>query len=161
MSMGSSKALKELGESLRTMTHPSSSSVSAHLASSKAAVKTLKHLLEVGSLCEHTNLLQVIPVVTVAYLLIDIVECTEKIAVATYDLAISAKFKKKVKGSVVPLQKLRTTNNKPESNVNQVSERPDQIVIVVPELMLTSSKSRKEAHGEPDLDAQHISVTTE
>lgn len=77
MSLESSKALKELGSSIRAMSRTSSSDT--HIASSKAAVKGLKSLLQSSS-WEETDLLSIIPAVTVASLLIDIVECTEQIA---------------------------------------------------------------------------------
>lgn len=89
MTLESSKALKELGLSIRTMVMPSSSDT--HIANSKAASKRLKSLLQ-SSLREQTDLLSVIPVGTVASLLIDIADCTEKLANCVNDLASLTNF---------------------------------------------------------------------
>lgn len=74
------------------MTCPMSSSES-HIASAKAAAKTLKALLKTG-LWPDADFLDIIPAVTVASLLIEVVACTVKIAESVDKLATSAKFKK-------------------------------------------------------------------
>ncbi|OIW08465.1 hypothetical protein TanjilG_03141 [Lupinus angustifolius] len=89
MTMESTKALKELGLSIKTMTKPFSADI--HIANSKAASKRLKSLLQ-SSLREETDLLSVIPVGTVASLLIDIADCTEKLADCVNDLASLTNF---------------------------------------------------------------------
>ncbi|KAE9620625.1 hypothetical protein Lal_00019272 [Lupinus albus] len=89
MTMESSKALKELGLSIKTMTMSSSADI--HIANSKAASKRLKSLLQ-SSLREETNLLSVIPVGTVASLLIDITDFTEKLSDCVNYLASLTNF---------------------------------------------------------------------
>ncbi|XP_021844321.2 aluminum-activated malate transporter 2-like [Spinacia oleracea] len=131
ISLESSKTLKKLGSCIRATTYPSSS-VNAHIVSSKAAVKSLTCFLTSSSSIYTTQnsdeLLQIIPIATIASLLIDIVDCTEKIAECTYDLAILAHFEK--------------VNPKPENN-NQVSDIVDnqcpEIVITIAELALITS----------------------
>ncbi|CAL0329009.1 unnamed protein product [Lupinus luteus] len=89
MTMESSKALKELGLSIKTMTRSSSADI--HIANSKAASKRLKSLLQ-SSLREETDLLSVIPVGTVASLLIDITDFTEKLSDCVNYLASLTNF---------------------------------------------------------------------
>ncbi|KAK9727060.1 hypothetical protein RND81_05G255400 [Saponaria officinalis] len=115
MSYESSKALKKLSKSLKSMKHPSTT-VNAHIVSSKAAVKTLNTLLKSGSLWLESELLQIIPLATVASLLIDIVDCTEQIAASAHDLATLAQFKDK------------------KANVESFENKCPQIVIAISEL---------------------------
>ncbi|KAJ0084054.1 hypothetical protein Patl1_30309 [Pistacia atlantica] len=82
--------LKELALAVRTMTPPTPAN--QHLISSKIAAKNLQSMLNTG-LCKETDLLEVIPVATMAYLLVDVVSCTEKIADSIQELASLAKFK--------------------------------------------------------------------
>ncbi|MED6220194.1 hypothetical protein PIB30_042568 [Stylosanthes scabra] len=91
MSMECSKALKELGSSIKNMTIPSSSS-SNHISESKAASKRLKALLQSSLREQNTDLLSLIPAGTVASLLIDIVDCIEELADSVNDLAALADF---------------------------------------------------------------------
>lgn len=89
MSLESSMALKKLGSSMRTMTR--TSSIETHIANSKAAVKSLNSLLQ-SSLWKETDFLSIIPAVTVASLLIDIVDCTQEIADSVHVLASLINF---------------------------------------------------------------------
>lgn len=137
MSLESGKALKELGASLRTMNQPSSS-VDGHIMNSKAAVKTLKSLLKSGSLWEDCDLLQIVPVATVASLLVDVVDCIDKISTSAYELANLAHFKR-LEGLNVSPEKPRSNNQ--HEGVNQDIGCP-QIMIAVAELkLITTSKS--------------------
>ncbi|XP_061343226.1 aluminum-activated malate transporter 2-like [Gastrolobium bilobum] len=111
MSLESGKALKELGRLIRTMTRPSSADT--HVANSKAAMKSLKSLLQ-SSLWEETELLSLIPAVTVASLLIDIVDCTEKIVDSVNDLASLTNF------NIVDIDK--TTKTSSESSLSEYAE---------------------------------------
>ncbi|KAJ7981231.1 putative Aluminum activated malate transporter family protein [Quillaja saponaria] len=86
----SSKALKELALAVKTMTKPSLADT--HIANSKAATKNLKSLFQ-SNFREEANLLAVIPATTVASLLVDVVDCTEKIADSVNKLASEANFK--------------------------------------------------------------------
>ena len=90
MSYEAVKALKELAFSIQTMTKPCSAN--SHITKSKIAAKNLKSLLST-SLCKETEILDLIPAVTVASLLVDAVACTEKIAESVQELASIAKFK--------------------------------------------------------------------
>ncbi|KAL9228620.1 hypothetical protein vseg_004176 [Gypsophila vaccaria] len=118
MSLESSKALRKLSKSLRSMKHPSTT-VNAHIVSSKAAVKTLNNLLKSGSSWQESELLQIVPLATVASLLIDIVDCTEQIATSAHDLATLAYFKK---------------DKKSNYNVESREIKCPQIVIAISEL---------------------------
>ncbi|KAL7174604.1 hypothetical protein ACSBR2_033779 [Camellia fascicularis] len=89
MSLESGKALKDLALAIKTMTEPCS--VNPHIKNSKNASKSFQSLLELD-LWEDLNLLEVIPVATVASLLSDIVVCTEKIAESVHELATLAHF---------------------------------------------------------------------
>ncbi|KAG6433123.1 hypothetical protein SASPL_104730 [Salvia splendens] len=86
-----SLALIDVAIGLRTMTCPLSSE--KHIMDAKAAAKTLKALLKT-ELWHDTEFLDIIPVVTVASLLIEIVTCTVKIADSVEVLATKVKFKK-------------------------------------------------------------------
>ena len=89
MSLESGKALKDLALAIKTMTEPCP--VDPHIKNSKTASKRFQSLLELD-LWEDLNLLEVIPVATVASLLSDIVVCTEKIAELVHELATLAHF---------------------------------------------------------------------
>ncbi|KEH29773.1 putative aluminum-activated malate transporter [Medicago truncatula] len=89
MCLESSMALKQLSSSIKTMTR--NSSPETHVANAKAAVKSLNSLLQ-SSLWKEADLLSVIPAVTVASLLIDIVDCTEEIADSANVLASIINF---------------------------------------------------------------------
>ncbi|XP_075635895.1 aluminum-activated malate transporter 2-like isoform X1 [Castanea sativa] len=89
MSLESGKALKELASAIKAMTPPSS--VTPHIVKSKDAANNLKSLLRSG-FCKEIDLLEVIPAVTVASLLVDVVCCTEKIAESINELASLAHF---------------------------------------------------------------------
>ncbi|KAM6576622.1 hypothetical protein CsatB_028459 [Cannabis sativa] len=110
ISLESGKALKELAKSVREMTKIPSSSVGdddndiGHIASSKAAAKCLRSLFKSGVL-ENIDLLEAIPCVTVASLLLDVVNCTDKIADSVHELASLAQFT------------TTTTNDHPMNNV--------------------------------------------
>ncbi|OMO95014.1 Aluminum-activated malate transporter [Corchorus capsularis] len=90
ISVESSKALKELASTMKKMTRERSADL--HIASSKTAAEELKNLLKT-SLWEEVELLQILPAASVAYLLLEIVECTQKIVAAVYELANEASFK--------------------------------------------------------------------
>ncbi|XP_057953201.1 aluminum-activated malate transporter 2-like [Malania oleifera] len=92
MSSESGKVLKELASAIKTMTQPSCTN--PHIANSRTAAKTLKSSLKTSLyVWEDTNILELIPMATVASLLIDIVSCTEKISEAVHELASHAHFK--------------------------------------------------------------------
>ncbi|KAJ4823910.1 hypothetical protein Tsubulata_047819 [Turnera subulata] len=95
------KALKELALAIRTMSQRSSTD--SHIKNAKFGAKRLTTLLKSG-IWEHIDLLQVIPPVTVASILIDVVNCIEKIAELENELASIANFKQ-VKPTVSPEKK--------------------------------------------------------
>ena len=90
MSSESGKAMKELASAIRTMTPPSSDC--PHIAESKNATNSLKSSLKTG-LCKDIDLLDIVPVATVASLLLDVLSCTEKISESIHELASLAHFK--------------------------------------------------------------------
>ncbi|CAN0923439.1 Aluminum-activated malate transporter 8 [Linum grandiflorum] len=90
------KALTELATSIRTMTKLSSlSSSNSHIANSKEAAEALRNCLHLITTPANNNLnlLEIIPVATVASLLLEVVVCTENIAQAVSQLSDLAKFK--------------------------------------------------------------------
>ncbi|KAF5930180.1 hypothetical protein HYC85_031053 [Camellia sinensis] len=92
MSKDCSYALKEISLAIKTMTiWPSLAN--SHIANSKIAAENLKSSLKTDSWPD-TDLLEIIPAVTVASLLIDVINCTEKIAESVHELASLANFKK-------------------------------------------------------------------
>lgn len=137
MSLESSKAFKELGSSIRTMTRPSSSDT--HVANAKSAVKSLKSLLQSCSRKE-TDLLSLIPAATVASLLIDIVEITDKIADSVNDLATLTGFE------VVDTDKSpKVTSQSSHCECDEPVPKTDhlQVVILIEESALAVSDSEK------------------
>ncbi|XP_022141989.1 aluminum-activated malate transporter 2-like isoform X2 [Momordica charantia] len=98
MSIESGKALRQLVSSIREMTRPTKSEI--HIHNSKAAAKKLRTSLRSSRLWEDCDLLTLIPAATTGSLLVDVVECSEKIAEAVQELASLAHFK-----TVVSLEK--------------------------------------------------------
>lgn len=97
MCMESSKVLKELAFSIKTMTQPSSSTAETHLRRSKAAIDDFKIILattETLLLSDKLDLLEIFPAMTVASVLIDVINCIDKISDAVEDLSVQAHFKK-------------------------------------------------------------------
>ncbi|XP_057512530.1 aluminum-activated malate transporter 8-like [Actinidia eriantha] len=92
MSSESGKALKELSLAIKAMTHPFSAD--AHLDNSKTAITDLKTSLEAASGETSTDLIKIIPAVTVASILTDITKCVEEIAEVVRELSQEAHFKR-------------------------------------------------------------------
>nr|AQQ72607.1 zinc/iron transporter [Medicago truncatula] len=92
MSMETGKALKQLSISIHKMVPPTSAET--HIATSKIYATNLRSMIKT-KLWEDTNLFEVVPVVTVASLLLDVVSSTEKLAESIQELSILAKFKNK------------------------------------------------------------------
>ncbi|XLS51277.1 hypothetical protein HN51_011954 [Arachis hypogaea] len=90
MSKETGKALKELAMSIQNVVPPTSAY--SQIAKSRVAAINLKSMVN-SILWEGTNLFEVIPVVTVASLLLDVVCCTEKLAESIQELSTLAKFK--------------------------------------------------------------------
>ncbi|KAL6537869.1 hypothetical protein OROHE_012156 [Orobanche hederae] len=90
MSSECSYALRELADGIQSMTRSSTADI--HVASAEASAKKLKAHLQTG-LWPDTDILDIIPAVTVASLLTDIVSCTVKIADSVHELASLSKFK--------------------------------------------------------------------
>ncbi|KAL1558206.1 hypothetical protein AAHA92_08699 [Salvia divinorum] len=106
-------ALTDVAIGLRTMTYPLANEI--HIANAKA--NTLKSLLKIR-LWHNAEYLDIVPVLTVASLLIDIVACTAKIADFVEVLATKAKFKKPDLGMN------QTTNVEEPKHVNVEEEQP-------------------------------------
>ncbi|KAJ1384567.1 Aluminum-activated malate transporter [Sesbania bispinosa] len=92
MSTETGMALKELALAIQKMISPSAAD--PHIAKSKIAATNLRAMIKTG-LWEDTNLFEVVPVMTVASLLLDVVSCTEKLAESIQELSTLAKFKNK------------------------------------------------------------------
>ncbi|KAI4322475.1 hypothetical protein L6164_022167 [Bauhinia variegata] len=96
------------------------SAAESHISKSKIAAMNLRGMLETG-LWEDTNLLEAIPVVTLASLLVDVVSCTEKLAESIKELATLAKFnnvdRKFAPDEQQKLQPADARDNKPPHHV--------------------------------------------
>ncbi|KAL6276605.1 hypothetical protein ACE6H2_020206 [Prunus campanulata] len=130
LSLETGKALKELASAFKEMTK--SPSPETHMAKAKAAAKSLRSLLKSG-LWEDTELLEVMPAATVGSLLLDVVNCSEKIIESVNELAFLANFKT-VEATVSPeksqLGKLDTKEKNPNMDVVvTIAEAP----LVLPE----------------------------
>ncbi|KAL3530320.1 hypothetical protein ACH5RR_009642 [Cinchona calisaya] len=90
MSSESSNALRNFALTIRTMKN--SSAANSHIVIAKTAADNLKILLKTNP-WQQTDLLEIIPVATVASLLIEVVSCTAKIAESVQELASLANFK--------------------------------------------------------------------
>ncbi|XVE79169.1 hypothetical protein DITRI_Ditri14bG0036300 [Diplodiscus trichospermus] len=124
VSLESSKALKELGSSFRKMVRSRSSVL--HIGSSKTAAEELKNLLK-PNLWEEADLLEIIPPLSVASLLLEIIECIEKIAEAENELAKAASFRSR-DATISPVQ----PDLLHQGAVQQVSDAdiPHRVIIV-------------------------------
>ncbi|KAL3610939.1 hypothetical protein D5086_001959 [Populus alba] len=131
-SLESGKALKELALAIKIMVPPSSAD--SHIENAKSAAKNIKSLLKSG-IWEDIDLLKVIPGVTVASLLIDVVTCTEKIAESIYELASKAQFK-----SVEPTLSPKKLHSGQNQSIKKLVNGPD-VGINVRELTLPSPPS--------------------
>ncbi|EEF48661.1 conserved hypothetical protein [Ricinus communis] len=84
------KALKELASSIVGMTRTNLDT--CHIANSKLAAENLKSIVKKGQWGE-SDLLYVIPTAALASLLLEVIECTEKVAEAVHELALLAGFR--------------------------------------------------------------------
>ncbi|XVF19632.1 hypothetical protein REPUB_Repub11eG0127300 [Reevesia pubescens] len=91
VSYESSKALKELASTFRKMVRTRSAIL--HIGSSKTAAEELKTLLKTSQWEEADHLLEIIPAASVASLLLEIIECIEKIDESVNELAKVASFR--------------------------------------------------------------------
>lgn len=85
ISSESSKALKELALAMKTMTRPTTAT--AHITKSRIAANSLKSFLKSPGLGGDIHLLDIIPAVTVASLLTDVVAYAEQIEKSIQELA--------------------------------------------------------------------------
>ncbi|KAL4284805.1 hypothetical protein GQ457_16G007930 [Hibiscus cannabinus] len=91
VSLECSRALKEMSSAFRKMVLTRSAIM--HIENSKKAAEELKSLLKT-SLWEEADLLEIIPAASVASLLMEIIECIEKISEAVNKLGEAASFRK-------------------------------------------------------------------
>ncbi|XP_052200134.1 aluminum-activated malate transporter 8-like [Diospyros lotus] len=144
MSLESSKALKELATSIKTMTHPSAADV--HMENSKTAAAKLKAAIEAASReTETSNLLDIIPAVAAASVLADIIKCIDKIGESVHELSHQAHFKKLEDQSTVSPEKpqlLHRGTVKPVSDVDGDGDSDrDHVIITVHETSLESPEN--------------------
>lgn len=132
ISSESGKALKELAMSVKKMTKPSSAN--PYLASSKVAAKSLRSLLKSGS-WDNIDLLEVIPSVTVASILLDVVNCTEKIAESVNELDSLAHFKSTTTMDTKVSPEKSPASGKPDvhdkEDQNPMMDCPNHVVITI------------------------------
>ncbi|XP_068658201.1 aluminum-activated malate transporter 8-like [Aristolochia californica] len=90
MSWECSEALTELAMGIRTMTKPINAA--QHVTSAKTAATELRTALKTA-LQENSSLLEILPMVTIASLLVETIGHTEKLVESVNELADKAKFK--------------------------------------------------------------------
>ncbi|KAK6776560.1 hypothetical protein RDI58_027561 [Solanum bulbocastanum] len=125
MSIECGKALKELSKSMRKMNLPISAD--EHVTNAKNSAKKLNALLKSRiNNWEEINLLQVIPLATIASILTDIVNCVEEIGQGVNELASLANFKttKSCKeiintNKVMVVEKIELSNNHVVITINE------------------------------------------
>lgn len=138
MSLESSKALKKLVVSIRTMTMTSSADI--HIANSKAALKSLKSLLQ-SNLWKETDLFSLVQPVTVASLLIDIVECTEEIADSVNVLASIVDFDVEDADEKSP-----KTSQSPNSECAKNDNNPHVVILIEEPVLSDCGKTTSDQH---------------
>ena len=94
-------------------------SAETHIATSKIYATNLRSMIKT-KLWEDTNLFEVVPVVTVASLLLDVVSSTEKLAESIQELSTLAKFKNKESKAAADDQK----------GVPQTCSGPQHVIII-------------------------------
>ncbi|WJX73791.1 hypothetical protein P8452_57531 [Trifolium repens] len=123
MGIETGKALKQLAISIHKMVPPTAAET--HIATSKIYATNLKSMIKT-KLWEDTNLFEVVPVVTVASLLLDVVCSIEKLGESIQELSTLAKFKNKESKVAAEDQK-----EVPQPCCN--SSGPQHIITMVPE----------------------------
>lgn len=152
MSLETGKVLRELALAVRLMNHIPNS-VDAHLASSKAAVKNLRSMLRSG-LKDVIELQEVISIATVSSLLIDIVDCIEKLAEAVHDVSVMARFKK-IEPTVSPDNSPCMNQNRSMSQVDPDADDCHHIVIMLDTVSSTGESNRNFVDA---MSGQHVEV---
>lgn len=129
MSSESGKALKELAWALKTMTKPCSAA-SCHITKSRAAANNLKSLLKTNAALlgsEGIHLLDIVPAVTVASLLSDVVSYAEQIENSIQELSSFSHVQFK---SAEPTKALQPCN----SSANSTNDNVPHLVITIPKM---------------------------
>jgi hypothetical protein len=122
MSIETGKALKQLAISIYKMIPPTAAET--HIATSKIYATNLKSMIKT-KLWEDTNLFEVVPVVTVASLLLDVVSSIEKLGESIQELSTLAKFKN-IESKVAAEDKKQV----PQPCCN--SSGPQHVITIVP-----------------------------
>ncbi|KAF5473944.1 hypothetical protein F2P56_005890 [Juglans regia] len=91
MCLESSQALRALASSIKTMTDPSAAD--PHVKNSETSINDLKIALESASKLENVDLLAIIPIASVASILIEITRYVERISELVHELSLLAYFK--------------------------------------------------------------------
>ncbi|KAK4857149.1 hypothetical protein QYF36_025071 [Acer negundo] len=155
VSSESVKGLKELAMAIKTMTTPSAAIL--HITRSKIAAKNLKFMLNTELCKEISDLLEVIPAVTMASLLADVVSCSEKIAESVHELASLAKFKS-MKPELVAERKPSLRNAECVHEVASVDKFKD----VKPEVAAMKPSLRKmQSYSSINVHQSHHVITVE
>lgn len=92
MSREAGEALKAIAKSIKTMSKDTAY-VNAHIDNSKKAIENLRIALKSFYPETEKNLLEIIPAVTLASILIEVVNCVEKISEAVEEFSSLAHFK--------------------------------------------------------------------
>ncbi|KAL3642738.1 hypothetical protein CASFOL_013553 [Castilleja foliolosa] len=90
----SSKALKELASAMKTMSVFPLSATEAHVRNSKAAADELKAILKNSDFPAKTELREIMPLLVVVSVLINLIECVERLSVLINELSQKARFEK-------------------------------------------------------------------
>nr|GMD04365.1 aluminum-activated malate transporter 8-like [Ipomoea batatas] len=100
MCFESTQALKAISLAIKTMEHPSPA-IQDHLRNSRAAIDDLEVVFQSSSLSTE-QLFDIIPCAAVISILIDIVDCVDKISKSVDELSKKAGFKKPTEKSPSP-----------------------------------------------------------
>ncbi|OMO82565.1 Aluminum-activated malate transporter [Corchorus capsularis] len=146
MSSECGKALKALSTSIKTMKDPSPAN--SHIENSKAAMKDLKFALKAASLEDSDDFLAIVPAATVASILVEIVNCVEKISEAVNELSLQAHFSKTVEPTVSPEKSQQQQQLLHRGIIQPVFEADDDenngnVVITIHEISTDSPENQK------------------
>ncbi|GMI97295.1 hypothetical protein like AT1G08440 [Hibiscus trionum] len=126
VSLECSGALKEMASTFRKMVRTRSAVM--HIESSKKAAEELKSLLKTN-LWEEADLLEMIPAASVASLVLEIIECIDKISEAVNELGEAACFRKS-NATVLPEQPDSIQQETVQQDSNTAMPVPHCVIVV-------------------------------
>ncbi|XP_076883200.1 aluminum-activated malate transporter 8-like [Bidens hawaiensis] len=140
MSSEAGKALKELSKSVKSFSYPSN--CTTHLQTCQKAIDEVNTMLK-ASMVGEFDVLEIIPVITVASTLTKIVKCVETILVATEELSKQAHFKK----SLNDAEKLQAHHGGAVASVDDQEEDDIDFVKVIIHKIPSESQKTEDNRG--------------